>query len=887
MRLFARLALISLFILILPANLVTAGSADLAAPVPGDLSWDAALALPGLDSIQADSSTNFPYHGDGGMVWALLSAPDGNVYAGGEFTLASGQPARNVARWDGTRWLPLGDGLPWTVKALALDSAGNLYAGGTSVVEASQEVSHLARWNGTTWQTLASFTGWEAYGGPEVDALAVDGSGNLYVGGVFTLIDGQKYNGSTYNSIARWSSNSGWTTLGMGGGVWNYGGGVYALWADPAGNLYAGGSFGEMGGVQYTNGVAYWDRTQWHPLFIGVGTVDQLGVGALGKLYTIGASGVMMWNGNVLDGNDHWTALHFPSLTSSFPSALWVGSDGTVIAGGTISLNSKNVTALMNWTGTGWMLLGASNDANGGFSALTRTPNGMLYAGGAFKNFAGLRADNIIRNDGVHWYTVGEGQAPVPAVTDVSTFIDKITFGPDGTLYAATTRGYDHSVLRFDGASWQQLGPTFYSPHDYGGVAGLIVDHSGSLYVAGQFNQIGAVTVNNIARWDGNQWQPLLGGVTAGVGETVVPKVDALAMDDAGNLYVAGLFQSASGLPVDGFAIWDGLGWSKPYGAHLTCDENCEFTALAWDPVHFQMYLGGVFNVDGAWRQVGVWSLFYGYQGIPGEPFDSIIALALDGAGNLYAGAQYTFYSTGGLEMWDGQTWSTPANITPQSISAPEFILRTDGQGRVIVGGGFTSACGTTMFFLTRLENGGCVPYGSGLSGWVTDLAFDPQGRLVASGYFNGAGSRRVEGLARWTGAPPPARLSLNFQTARPGSAINVSGMYFNPGGLASVWLNGQLLSSGVSVDGSGTLTFQLTSAQAAIGWYGLSVTQTSSTGTGRVLQVDSATLPSASASFRLDAAYPLRELEGVHMALSIPPGIGFTHGLFLPYLRR
>ena len=136
-----------------------------------------------------------------------------------------------------------------------------------------------------------------------------------------------------------------------------------------------------------------------------------------------------------------------------------------------------------------------------------------------------------------------------------------------------------------------------------------------------------------------------------------------------------------------------------------------------------------------------MWRPASGYQAIPGEPFSAIVALALDGAGNLYAGA------TGGLEMRNGQSWSTPDNITGTS----QIILRTDGQGRVVVGGNFTSACGKTLFFLTRLENGGCFAYGSGLSGAPTDLAFDPQGRLVVSGYFNGAGSRRVEGLARWT----------------------------------------------------------------------------------------------------------------------------------------
>jgi len=190
-----------------------------------------------------------------------------------------------------------------------------------------------------------------------------------------------------------------------------YGGGVLSLWADSAGNLYAGGTFGGMGGAPYTSGVAYWDGSVWHALFIGtngIGLIDQLGV-THGKLYALGTWGVKKWYGSMSDDTDHWTNLGFPSAPGFLPSALWVGSDGTVIASGTISQNGNDVTAVMKWTGVSWTLLGAANDRNRGFSAFARTLNGVLYAGGNFMNFAGMRADNIVRYDGLHWNTVGEG----------------------------------------------------------------------------------------------------------------------------------------------------------------------------------------------------------------------------------------------------------------------------------------------------------------------------------------------------------------------------------------------------------------------------------------------------------------------------------------------
>ncbi|HEX5131188.1 MAG TPA: hypothetical protein VFX92_01745, partial [Candidatus Krumholzibacteria bacterium] len=52
-----------------------------------------------------------------GPVHALAAAPDA-LYVAGEFSSASGIPAANIARWDGTSWSPLGAGIDGPVFAL-------------------------------------------------------------------------------------------------------------------------------------------------------------------------------------------------------------------------------------------------------------------------------------------------------------------------------------------------------------------------------------------------------------------------------------------------------------------------------------------------------------------------------------------------------------------------------------------------------------------------------------------------------------------------------------------------------------------------------------------------------------------------------------------------
>ncbi|MFH0878331.1 MAG: hypothetical protein V2A34_01325, partial [Lentisphaerota bacterium] len=102
---------------------------------------------------------------DGNSVTAL--ALDGtNIYVGGGFQrigdgggASSGQPAYNMARWDGA-WHPLdagNKGLQGDVKALAAEG-GNLYAGGAFTAGGVKDLRYVARWDGTNWWPLPDGT---------------------------------------------------------------------------------------------------------------------------------------------------------------------------------------------------------------------------------------------------------------------------------------------------------------------------------------------------------------------------------------------------------------------------------------------------------------------------------------------------------------------------------------------------------------------------------------------------------------------------------------------------------------------------------------------------------------------------------------------------------
>jgi hypothetical protein len=120
----------------------------------------------------------------GSFVYALAIAPNGDVYAGGDFTIASGVTVNHVAKWDGSAWSALGTGMNGHVYALAIAPNGNVYAGGNFTTAGGSTINYIAKWNGSSWSALGTGVIGAVY------ALAIAPNGNVYAGGNFTSAGG-------------------------------------------------------------------------------------------------------------------------------------------------------------------------------------------------------------------------------------------------------------------------------------------------------------------------------------------------------------------------------------------------------------------------------------------------------------------------------------------------------------------------------------------------------------------------------------------------------------------------------------------------------------------------------------------------------------------------
>src|SRR3989304_10164593 len=88
----------------------------------------------------------------------LVSGTD--LYIAGYFSEAGGKGVRNIVRWDGTDWWPLGSGIPgFPSYGYAMAShGGSLYVAGYFGEAGGVPASNIAKWDGIRWSPLGSGT---------------------------------------------------------------------------------------------------------------------------------------------------------------------------------------------------------------------------------------------------------------------------------------------------------------------------------------------------------------------------------------------------------------------------------------------------------------------------------------------------------------------------------------------------------------------------------------------------------------------------------------------------------------------------------------------------------------------------------------------------------
>jgi hypothetical protein len=244
--------------------------------IGGSFSTVGALVANGIakwnGSAWAAVGSGLQWNASGGTVRCMIAHDEDGpgpqpsfLFAAGNFTDAGGQSAKNIARWNGTAWSPLGGGagdpnndFVTTMAVLDPDGTGPapgvLYVGGELSTAGGVPVSGVAGWNGTAWSAVGP-----SLATSRVEALGVfdeDGPGpfppKLFVAAGVGSVQ------------IRRLDPTGWTALvpGSVGTVRT----MTVLDDDGPGphgmSLVCGGDFGGIGGTTSSH-LARWDGTAW------------------------------------------------------------------------------------------------------------------------------------------------------------------------------------------------------------------------------------------------------------------------------------------------------------------------------------------------------------------------------------------------------------------------------------------------------------------------------------------------------------------------------------------------------------------------------------------------------------------------------------------------
>ncbi|MCU0867811.1 MAG: hypothetical protein MUC36_28835 [Planctomycetes bacterium] len=652
---------------------------------------------------------------DGSVLASTMHDPDGpgpataRLVLGGSFRVAGDILANSIAAWDpaiGT-WAPFGAGLDIHVRALVALPNGELLAAGDNPGLAGPSFQ-VARWNGSTWLPLAA--GFSDQGGPfEIRAATVLPNGDLVVAGLFTVAGG-----TPANNIARWNGTT-WSALGTGLGV-----AVDALTTMPNGDLVAGGRFTVVGGLPAT-GVARWNGSVWTPL----GLVPSNFVTALASLpngdllagFNLSLSGqgatstLRRWNGSVwsqvgsvtmpgqmlrievlLNGDflaaggdlggfcQRWNGVAWSPLGASPDAPVHTSTHlpnfflNIVIGGAFTSLGSTPARSTARWDGSAWNAFGVPSLAGKG-QALLVLPNGDVIAAGG---------NSVVRWNGTAWSPL-ESFAANASVLELAAL-------PNGDVLAGGSlapSGPGAHLARWNGTSWLPLGAGVN-----GTVRAIATQSDGSLIAGGNFSMAGGAPAPGIARWNGTAWSSLAGGVTDSFAQPGA--VNALATAPNGDLFVGGSFTRAGTVVTSNIARWNGSAWSA-LGTGLIGSVR----ALAVLP-NGDLLAGGGFVLGGSvLAQVVRWNGIT-WSAVAGGPLLAVTSIAVLPNGGFLVGSDLfgQGLSPVWLARWNGSGWSAVNLGVDRFVDALAF----HPSGEVFVGGRFTTAGGVVSPGVARLS---------------------------------------------------------------------------------------------------------------------------------------------------------------------------------------
>lgn len=380
-----------------------------------------------------------------------------------------------------------------------------------------------------------------------------------------------------------------------------------------------------------------------------------------------------------------------------------------------------------------------------------------FYMGGDFDRAGNVAASRVAKWDSARhkWSALGSGVNS--RVLTIAAKGDDVYVGGNFTQAGGISAKY---LAHWNDATrtWSAVGDALTHANTSPEVDAIAIAANGDVYVGGEFEKAGNLTVNNIARWDGSSWHALSTG-TAGS----FHNVNAIAISGS-DVYIGGKFDTTGGNITHNVARWNGSAWSSLGSG--TGGTNAEVNAIAingssvyvggtfttvWDATNHTQNVGHVamWNVSGS-----VWSTLNGGLGTGGYVFSLAV-----GPNGIYAGGNFQFLandttSAKRLARWDGSAWhgvDGSGLISSDGVDSNVYALAFVGD-QLYLGGFFTdSNSGRKLNHIGYydINDNEWYALGNSVNGPVYALASNYDDVYIG-GNFTSAGGVKSIGIASW-----------------------------------------------------------------------------------------------------------------------------------------
>jgi uncharacterized delta-60 repeat protein len=565
-------------------------------------------------------------------------------------------------------------GLNNTLAAISTQSDGKIILGGAFTTFNATTVKSIVRLNtdGTLDTAFTNNTGTGADG--TVLSISIQSDQKIVIGGTFST-----FNGTPVKRIARLNTDGTLDTAFTTNTGTSANNPVQSIAIQSDGKLVIGGAFTSFNGTT-ANRIARLNTD---------GTLDtafttNTGTGANNSIFSI----AIQSDGKIVAGGD-FSAFNGTTVNR----IVRLNTDGTLD------------TAFTNNIGTG-----AGNTV---FSIAIQSDQ-KIVVGGSFNTFNGTTVNRIARlnTDGTldTAFTTNTGTGANNTVNAIAIQSDqKIILGGEPTIFNGTTV---NRIVRLnsDGTLDPAL-PTVTGANNT--VQSIAIQSDGKLVIGGNFTSFNGTAVTRIARLNTDGTLDTAFTTNTGTGANGV--VNSIAIQSDGKIIFSGFFSTFNGTTASRVAR---LNTDGTLDTAFTTNIGETGTSGPVNSIAIQS--------DGKIVAGGAFSTFNGIT------VNNIVRLNTDGTRD-------TAFTT---------NTGTGANSTVNAIA-----IQSDG--KLVIGGGFTTFNGTTVNRIVRLNTDGTLDTafttntGTGANSTVLSIAIQSDGKLVIGGAFTTFNGTTVNRIAR------------------------------------------------------------------------------------------------------------------------------------------